>query len=220
MNIDLIQEQARPLKTTFVTFVLDQTQSMQRAFRPTINGFNEYLQGLTDPKYGRVEFSLVKFNSLGIEKPYVGARVAEVSPLNELSYRPAGMTPLIDAAYEAIRATERAVIGRELNVLVVIQTDGEENSSTRHSLVALRELIMQKQNEGWVFVFLGAGIDTFSAAASFGIHNQFATSYALHNTAETFADLRNKTAAFRASGAAASMSYTAEDRERLNRDAN
>jgi hypothetical protein len=49
-------------------------------------------------------------------------------------------------------------------VIVVFQTDGEENASRDHSLDELWNLIERRRAEGWQFVFLGADMDAYSTA--------------------------------------------------------
>lgn len=200
MHIDLNNP---PKRDTYVTFVLDETQSMHTIARPTVSGFNEYLNSLkSHPEHGEVQFSLIQFNSTqGARTIYRGALIHSVDLLAYgLNYRPNGMTPLIDAVYEAVIATERAVAGRNVNVLVVIQTDGQENASRQWSLESLRLMVQAKTNQGWTFTFLGAGIDAFAAARSFGIQSDFTANYDVTRSAETFAVMSGKTGELRATG--------------------
>lgn len=218
MHIDLTKPTpgVQP-RDTYVTFVLDETQSMQSIATATVNGFNEYLETLKrDPERGEVQFSLVKFNSWkGAEKVYVGFPVRDIPPMTMGSYQPNGMTPLVDAVYEAILATERAVAGRNVNVLVVVQTDGQENFSRQHSTETLRSLLRMKQSMGWVFVFLGAGIDAFATAGQYGFSQDFTASYDRARSGVLFGAMATKTAVFRATGNAGSMSFNAADRKDL-----
>tara|TARA_B100001167_G_scaffold173120_1_gene125172 strand:- start:457 stop:1179 length:723 start_codon:yes stop_codon:yes gene_type:complete len=156
--------------TKYVSFLLDETGSMHSIKEDTIGGFNEYVDILK--KDGDdIAFSLVSFNSNGTKSRYVAEPLDAVPPLTNDNYRPAAMTPLIDASVKTIKATAKAVKKRKDDpvVLVVIQTDGYENCSRKHTAADLAALVKEKTEAGWEFVFLGAGLDAFEAARSAGV---------------------------------------------------
>ena len=153
----------------YVSFLLDETGSMHSIKEDTIGGFNEYVDTLK--KDGDdIAFSLVSFNSNGTKSRYAAESIDAMPPLTDDNYRPAAMTPLIDASVKIIKATAKAVKKRKDNplVLVVIQTDGHENCSRKHTAAELAALVKEKTEAGWEFVFLGAGLDAFEAARSVG----------------------------------------------------
>ncbi len=98
-------------KALFVSFLLDETDSMQSIKDDTIGGFNAYLRQL---QKGDVEtvFSLVSFNSSETRKRYVAEPVTDVGPLTDSDYQPQAMTPLIDASVKSSRRLMRPS-GRE-----------------------------------------------------------------------------------------------------------
>lgn len=155
---------------TLVTFILDKSGSMGMIIPATLEAFNAYLdelkRGDTD-----IDFTLVQFDTTGLEKTWHEVPVKDVPGLSTENYRPAGGTPLIDAVYKTIRALEKAVENKTTppKVVVCIQTDGEENSSRDHTWSELKELIGQKQAEGWQFNFMGAGIDAYDQAGKMGL---------------------------------------------------
>ena len=62
--------------------------------------------------------------------------------------------------------------------MVVIITDGEENSSRFYSLREVKHMIeRQKEHYGWEFIFLGANIDAVETATRFGIDRDMAVDY-------------------------------------------
>lgn len=198
------------LKTTVVSFLLDETGSMTSIKDDTIGGFNTYLDSLKDPTYGPVDFTLVKFDSNKIEKVYVGVPVNKVVPLTSETYIPGASTPLIDAAYKIIKATEQVITERKdkPQILVVIQTDGQENASTEFTMQELNQLIKEKTAEGWQFVFLGAGIDAFSQAQQWGIAGQNALSYARGKSESTFQSLVGNTTRYRGGYGGQSLGFS------------
>lgn len=201
-------------QVTLISFLLDETGSMHSIKDDTICGFNTYLDSLKDPSKGAVEFTLLKFDSNAITKVYVGAPISDVQPLTPETYRPGASTPLIDAAYKIIKATEEVISKRQDTplVLVVIQTDGQENASTEHTSDELNQLVKEKTAAGWGFVFLGAGIDAFTQARAWGLNAASTMSYGRGDTRPTFDALASNTAHYRSSGQVGSLGFTSEQR--------
>jgi len=201
-------------KTTLVTFVLDETGSMESIKDDTIGGFNSYLDSLRDGSDGPVEFTLLKFDSRRIEKVYVNEPVTNVAKLTPDTYRPGAMTPLIDASYKAILATGNSLRKRKdsPNVICVIQTDGYENASEEYTTPELAKLIRRKEQEGWVFLFLAAGLDAFSAAREFGIKLDMTLSYGREKSQAAFDAISRNTRAYRRTGKAADMAFSEDQR--------
>jgi hypothetical protein len=166
-------------QTTLVTFLLDRTGSMQSIKADTIGGFNAYLDTLEREAGDLVEFTMLQFDSQSIDTLYAGARLSNVPRLTDETYQPRASTPLIDACVEAIKTTEELVARRKdrSRVVVVFQTDGEENASRRHQLADLVDLINRRSAEGWKFVFLGANIDAYETARAFGIADEATVAY-------------------------------------------
>ena len=156
--------------TKYVSFLLDETGSMHSIIEDTVGGFNEYVDTLKEDG-DDIAFSLVSFNSNGAKSRYVAEPIDAVRPLTNENYRPDAMTPLIDASVKIIKATAKAIKKRKDDplVLVVIQTDGYENCSRKHTAADLAALVREKTEAGWEFVFLGAGLDAFDAAQRAGV---------------------------------------------------
>ncbi len=164
--------------TTVVNFVLDETGSMEIVKQATISGFNEYLTTLRQQP-GKVLLTLTKFNSGKIETLYRAAPIADVKDLDADTYRPSNGTPLYDAVAQTIHETEKALTGMKgkPNVLCIIMTDGEENSSKEYSREKLFALIKAKESEGWTFAYLGANRDAWEVGASIGVPMASVASY-------------------------------------------
>jgi hypothetical protein len=178
-------------QTTLVTFLLDRTGSMDGIKTETIGGFNAYLDTLEREAGDIVEFTLLQFDSQSIDKLHVGAKLAGVARLTAETYQPRAYTPLIDACYETIKVTEELVARRKdrPRVIVVFQTDGEENASREHSLDELRDLIARRKAEDWLFVFLGADIDAYAMASGLGILREETLAYAGSRSLGTFREM-------------------------------
>ena len=155
---------------TLVTFLLDRTGSMEAIRDDTIGGFNTYLDTLKGDGSANIEFTLVQFDSMSIDKICVAEPVAQVAKLTRDTYQPRASTPLIDAAYKTIEAVEASLSTRPAERIVIcIQTDGHENASTEHNWNELNALVKDKAAKGWQFNFMGVGIDAYDQGARMGI---------------------------------------------------
>lgn len=152
-----------------INFVLDRSGSMIGVKQSTIDGFNSFIADQREEE-GEARLSLTFFSSQ-MESRYVATPLSEVAPLgsSENPYTPGGATALLDAVGATIKGTEAWLNKNpefDGRVVCVILTDGQENSSRawhiKQPAVAgdekdLGGLISWKQNEGWEFMFLGAG---------------------------------------------------------------
>jgi uncharacterized protein YegL len=161
---------------TEVVFVLDESGSMTEARAQTIDGLNEYVNGLkeSDPA---AAFTLIMFDdpatidatTAKVRVKLAGVKAEDVRTFGESDYKPRGLTPLLDAVGVAIRTTEDRLQEQKANVLCVILTDGLENASREYTRAQIRELIEQKTNDGWSFLYLGANQDAFTVGKDMGI---------------------------------------------------
>lgn len=200
---------AKSKQKTLVSFLLDRTGSMSSIKADTIGGFNAYIDTLKKDGRGLIDFTFLQFDSVSIDKVHVGVPIKDVVPLTEETYQPRAWTPLIDAAYKTIKATEETLGRRDdkPKVVIAIQTDGEENSSTEHTWEDLNALIKEKTALGWEFVFMGAGLDAYKQAGKMGIGAANTVSYGMQNSAQAFRSLGQNSALY-AAGESASMAYT------------
>ena len=137
-----------------IVFLLDETGSMLDDKVETIQAFNGYLDGLRKEE---ALFYLTLFNSEKTEQRHVGTPVAEVTPLDDETYQPHAMTPLLDAI-------AKTIVPMIVEAMMVVLTDGMENASHEYSLDGVKALISEKEKAGWKFIFLGAGPDAFGVA--------------------------------------------------------
>jgi uncharacterized protein YegL len=151
-----------------VAFVLDKSGSMQIVEEAVVAGYNDYLRELRG-QGGETRFSLTTFDTR-FEHVCVGEPLDTVAELDNRVYRPDGMTALYDAIAHTVLQTERRLRadGRsDEKVLVVVMTDGLENSSTDYDARAIADLVRTYEDRAnWTFVYLGAGHETIEAARS------------------------------------------------------
>ena len=206
----------KPLPRSYVTLLLDRSSSMESIKSATIEGFNVFLGGLKAEKGADIFFTFLQFdyyNGCSIEKVFVGEHVAKVPLLTHQTFQPRGGTPLIEAAHKTILAVEEAVRREEIppKVVICIQTDGEENQSAAgYTWHALSQLVKAKQEIGWQFNFLGAGLDAYQQAAQMSIPVANTLSYGkgVDATRSAYGAMASNTASFSA-GVNASTAFMA-----------
>ncbi len=182
-----------------VNVILDRSGSMDHIQEKTIDGYNEYINGLRADKKTEYNVSLTQFDAPGhivgpeLTVSYIDKPLAEVPKLDKTTYVPRGSTPLYDAIGETIRRTEPIVDGRP--VLCIIITDGMENASKEFTRETIKKLTTQKESEGWTFVFLGANIDAPAVAHGIGGQSMTANSanYAPQNMMRAFQETAEAT---------------------------
>jgi len=202
-------------KKVAVSFILDETGSMSVVKDQTISGFNEYIQTLQKDKSAKsMRFTLTKFNSEKREIVHDGVKLEDVELLTPESYQPAAVTPLYDAIGVTINAVGKKLKKNSASPLVIIQTDGQENASKEYTREMIFDLIKEKTDAGWTFVFLGADQDAYAASATIGITMGNTLSYASSDTSETLKQAARGTVAYAAVGHQTTTFWTdAEDED-------
>lgn len=200
-----------------ITIVLDESGSMDVVRDDTIGGVNGFLKAQRALP-GKCTLSLMKFNHE--DRPvFTGRPIAEAPDLTHATYAPTGNTALLDALGRSIeeagsRFKAMAEAERPGKVIVVVVTDGQENSSRVWSKEKIREAVEhQTQQYKWEFVFLGANIDAFAEAGALGMSmaNTIQTHATPQSTTASYAALAINTSNYR-SGAAKTMAWSAKQR--------
>jgi hypothetical protein len=168
--------------TTHVLLLVDDSASMSNVADSVRESFNEYLDSLIlddDAKY-RITVGIFgsEYKNLAVaEKP------KNVVKLDRSNYRASqGSTSLYDSIARLIREFEQANpnLPKGDKVLLVIQTDGQDNSSREVDLSTARGMIEARQSgDVWNVLFLGAGMSGWQAGSSLGVadSNLYKTSH-------------------------------------------
>jgi hypothetical protein len=162
------------MSTLNIHFLLDETGSMEMVKQATIDGFNEYVRTLWARKEQDSLFSFATFDSERFTRRCESVKLDDVPELTAESYNPGSMTNLYDAVARTIRAADG-----QSNVLVVIMTDGQENSSKEFSQRQINDMITERRSsKGWEFAFLGANQDAWATGRMLGVAQASSISYA------------------------------------------
>jgi hypothetical protein len=200
-------------KPTRVALLLDESSSMQASQDITLSALEEYIRTLAnggqDIIFSMVTFSNIRTNTLYQSVPIKDVSFAHIAE----TYSPNGSTPLIDAAMKVIHATEKVTQPGD-NIVIAVQTDGQENCSTQFKLADLQAAIKEKSDAGWKFVFLGAGLDAYEQASQLGIRSGSTMSYSTDekSTRAAFRSMAANTNSY-ASGGSACMDFSEQQLE-------
>lgn len=157
---------------TEIVCIIDRSGSMESIQDDAIGGFNTFLE-TQKTQQGEALMTLILFDHDMITL-YEGLPLASVAPLTGESYVPRGHTALFDAVCWTIDGVGRRLARtpeqeRPDQVVVVILTDGEENSSKCSQRDVYKRIKHQREIYSWEFLFLGANIDAEQFAESIAI---------------------------------------------------
>jgi hypothetical protein len=152
---------------TIYHFVVDKSGSMSGLENQTIEGFNTQLNTIKELKKENQNneyiVSVTFFEHVVIDQIKFG-KVEDIPLLNRDNYIPGTSTSLLDAIGFSIQSIEqkfqKEINEDEASVVMVILTDGEENSSKSFTYeeISAKIEILTTTNK-WLFTFLGAGIN-------------------------------------------------------------
>jgi len=193
------------MNNTEIIFVIDKSGSMDHLVGDTIGGFNGFIKS-QKALDGKATLTTVLFDTTW-RMLHDGIDIHEVKPMTTTDYTAFGGTAMLDAIGEVINRVQdrHDELGAERpeNVLFVITTDGEENSSRKFTKSQIEKMIKHQTNgHGWKFMFLGANMDAVKEAESIGINKDWATNYTYtaQGTSAAYATMDCLTSSLRSTG--------------------
>ena len=167
-----------PAKTQVYNLViLDKSGSMESIKKEAIDGYNETLGTIRAAALKHIDtqdhfVSLAAFCGCGIDMIYDKTPIKDAEKLTAKQYEPCCCTPLFDAIGKTVKKLKVDIKDIEdAAVLVTIITDGYENASKEWSGHAIKKLIDDCKEEGWMFSFIGAGEDVVKIATTISVTN-------------------------------------------------
>lgn len=163
---------------TEIIVIADESGSMAPLANDANGSFANFVNEQRDVP-GEARLTLTKFSS-DPHPPNPSYQAVDIRAACPLDLAPSGMTALFDAIGHTI-----AVQGKRIEmekwadlVVVVILTDGEENSSKEYTLEMVKKLTQEKEAAGWKFIYLMSNQDAFAQAQKMGSSGAFSMSHA------------------------------------------
>lgn len=162
-------------KKTEILAVIDRSGSMQTIRTDAEGGFARFVKE-QQAVPGEARLTLVEFDNL-IDTVYQAKPLADVPPYTLL---PRGSTSLYDAIGKTMNQQGKRIATEawaELVILVIV-TDGGENSSHEFSDADVKRMIKHAEEKGWQVMYLGANQDAFAVGHTIGVRAQNTATYA------------------------------------------
>lgn len=164
MDEDMIDTKESDFGETHIIALLDASSSMIDIKDEVRKGLNGFLKEQRDISQNAV-FSLTFFSNR-IQEIIQRKPIKEVNYIHEDEYIPHGTTSLYDAIGSALTKYKE-----DRNVMVVIITDGEENSSEHFNRAWISKLIKDRTLGGWKFIYLCNNLNNAYAGNSIGFQS-------------------------------------------------
>lgn len=208
-------------KYTHIAMILDRSGSMGSTWGDVLGGYKTIVED-NKAAEGECTMTVTVFDDF-IETIENFTPIKDVK--DELTIRPRGSTALLDAI-----GTTIVKIGEKLSsldeserpekVLVIVQTDGQENASKEYTSDRIKEMVNEQQEKyNWQFQFVGATLESVKDAQKWGFIGANTSSYSLGKSADTFALLSKKSLCARSANMnqyAASVAFSEEDKKEIN----
>lgn len=163
-----------------IRIVIDRSGSMSSWDKKVVDGLNAYIGRVREDAAGKKAYiRIVQFDNMGTDilRQGIGAEIQDLKPEE---FQPRALTPLYDNLASALTDNLEA----DTDYVVVIFTDGLENASKGEyrTAFALRQLVLRRQNEGVIILYLGANIDAWQQAEEVGIPSERAMNVHVQGT--------------------------------------
>jgi len=197
---------------TELIVILDASGSMARRKQDVIGGFDQLIEDQRKQP-GDCVVTVVQFSSVGKQRTIVDrVPVHDVKSLTD--YRTEGWTALHDAMGSVIDSVGSRLVDipewvRPGKVIVVVITDGEENSSREYNAGQVRSMVTHQQDVySWQFLFIGASQNAVLESVRLGVNLGMSARYqpTSQGYRRAFRGLSGATSALRQDNSAAAVS--------------
>lgn len=185
----MFDDKNTPTSTTpdQLILIIDRSGSMIDIKNDAQGGVNQFLAEQKDVP-GEANLTLVEFDH---EHNKVHDQV-NLKSVGKYTLSPRGSTALLDTIGYTLN--DQPEFPKGTKVIVVIVTDGQENSSQEYTHSQIQDLIKERREQGWEFLFLAADQDAIQVGTSFGIASNRSANFtksdigarALCNTVSTY----------------------------------
>lgn len=161
-KLDKFFTKERELQKTHIVIILDRSGSMELIKPQTISMFNEHIDLIRSEqnKTGDQDRTFVTFTVFNneVEQKFLARPINTLSHIDNKSYVAGGSTSLNDAIGKTLNALDANTDMNDEHsaFLVLLFTDGEENTSKEFTHSDVKELIKKREATGkWTFVYIG-----------------------------------------------------------------
>ena len=174
---------------SYVVCIVDCSASMISIGKEVKDGFNTFVKEQRSLP-GKCLATVVKFNDK-VEVVQHGADIQKLPEADTNTFKPAGTTALHDAICITIKRVKCKIDSlacKPSRVIVMVLTDGQENSSVKYSNKDVIQRIRQCEELSWTFTFIGANQDAIATGTRIGFRADSCLSYTADgdHTSETW----------------------------------
>lgn len=194
--------------------LLDRTGSMSSIWDEALSSVNAYVDSVVEPDEGPEVINDITFavfdSQDGFQFDILRDNVSgeEWTQISGDEVSPRGMTPLYDAIGKIIALAEEDAPEK---AVIVIMTDGMENSSHEFNMEQAKAAIARAEARGWQVVFLGAEFANFDDADAVGVSSTKQMAVSKEQLGATMDNLAKKNRAY-SQELAPSVEFDEEDR--------
>jgi len=167
--------------TDEIICIVDRSGSMGSMQVEAQGGLNAFIE--EQKKVGKANLTIVEFDN------YINVvcdRI-DINEAVEYELNPRGMTALLDAIGTVV-SDNLKYKAEDGKTIVVVMTDGHENSSKEWKRDKVNTLINERKEEGWEFMFLAAGQDAIKVGQSYGFDADSTVSFVDNGAGATHAN--------------------------------
>ena len=179
---------------THIAIVIDRSGSMQSSWTDVVGGYSQIVRD-QKAQPGKCTFTVAAFDTqYDLVEDFTD--IQEVDEV--LKVTPRGGTALLDSIGKTINSVGEKLAklkekNRPAKVIVMVQTDGEENSSHEFTKESVKALIENQTNKyNWQFMFIGASLDSVRDAQAFGFNASNTSCYNTRSSGQTLGVLSEK----------------------------
>lgn len=152
---------------TEILCIIDRSGSMSSIRADAEGGFNSFVAEQKKVP-GDARLTITEFDTV---YDYV-CKGVDIKDAPEYRLVPRGSTALLDAMGRTMEEQGKRISDEKWaeKVIMVIVTDGQENSSREFTGARIKEMTEHAQKNGWSFIYLAANVDVSKTAAAMGIN--------------------------------------------------
>ncbi len=160
------------MRPTEVLFLIDKSGSMTKHKRELYDAYQHFIEGQEDVgidcyvtcELFSTHFGVMHMNTSGqasdvdVQTVCAKEKLESAPKLSDANFDPQGGTPILDAIGTTIDRA-RFMISDDVNrqVIMVLITDGGENSSKQYSAFEIADMITGLRKGGWKFIYIKLG---------------------------------------------------------------